>query len=476
MSQNGLKLIAFLGFVAAGLTTNQALAAMTTLKQVQVSNGSQIDLLFDGKVGKSQARAEFFNDVIQISLNDVSVYPAKISSVNGGPLTKIFAYQYAPKLVRCRLTVNGKAEDFKDRLQIVTNGKVLSLRLVGAADKSDQIAVQAAHPAKAPSREDARSAEVAKASAKQERAENQPREIETAKADSGQAALLERVMKSAAPSKSVPVSVVKDNDAKDNASERSRDRDRDRDGDRKSKNSLSGAKPLPSPMGVMVKLLGVIGLFGAMAFVAKKFFHGKNVNLGTNRALNARIARSAASEGGWMSALGGFARSAAAGIGRKDKMIEVLSNHYLGPKKSIAVVRIMGRTLVLGVTNDSINLISQISQGSDASGAGDDLELGDDENLDLESLIAQGALKASMGSHHAAGASRAQAPAPSQKQQVRVAPQAPNVGSRPLPGLDSAVAASSQFAAMMQQEAKKPAASAGVRSQIRSRLEGLKQL
>jgi flagellar biogenesis protein FliO len=288
-------------------------------------------------------------------------------------------------------------------------------------------------------------------------------------------------MKSA-PSKPIPV--VKENDGKEAASERSRERESEKKS-QNSKNSLSGAKPLPSPMGVMMKLLAVIGLFGAMAFIAKKFFHGKNVNLGGNRALNARIAKSAAKEGGWMSALGGFARSAASGLGRKDKMIEVLSNHYLGPKKSIAVVRIMGRTLVLGVTNDSINLISQISQPAGSGAAVDDMDLGlgshesDDENVDLEALIAQGALNAAMGNNRASRGNPA-APAPAQNKQVRASSQSLNagasVGSRPLPGLDSAVAATSQFAAMMNQEVKKPASTPNVRSQIRSRLEGLKQL
>src|SRR4051794_32539193 len=79
--------------VAFGLLSAQASHAITVLKQVQVSNGSQIDLLFDGKVQKTQIQTEFMGDVIQLSIQDVSVYPAKISSVNGGSLTKIFAYQ-----------------------------------------------------------------------------------------------------------------------------------------------------------------------------------------------------------------------------------------------------------------------------------------------------------------------------------------------------------------------------------------------
>src|SRR3954466_3355335 len=99
----------FLGVVLVfGSLTAKNASALTTLKQVQVSGGSQVDLLFDSKIGKTQVRTEFFGDTIQINLSDVSVYPAKISSVSGGSLTKIFAYQYAPKLVRCRLTIKGK--------------------------------------------------------------------------------------------------------------------------------------------------------------------------------------------------------------------------------------------------------------------------------------------------------------------------------------------------------------------------------
>src|SRR4051812_3031830 len=94
------KKLAILVAATAGLTLASPGAwAVTSLKQLQISNGSQIDLLFDGKVQKNQIRTEFFNDIIQLSVQDVSVYPAKISSVNGGALTKIFAYQYAPKLV-----------------------------------------------------------------------------------------------------------------------------------------------------------------------------------------------------------------------------------------------------------------------------------------------------------------------------------------------------------------------------------------
>ena len=52
-------------------------------------------------------------------------------------------------------------------------------------------------------------------------------------------------------------------------------------------------------------------------------------------------------------------------MGRKDaqskgRMIRVLANSYIGVKKSISLVEVPGAVLVLGVTNDHINLLARI--------------------------------------------------------------------------------------------------------------------
>src|ERR1051326_3524548 len=149
-----MRLTPFKILISAALFSVPAPAlASLNLKQVQVTGGSQVDLLFDGKISRSQIKTEFFGDTIQLSFMDVAVYPAKISSVSGGDLTKIFAYQYAPKLVRCRLSVKGKAEDFKARMVIEQKGKILSVRLGGG--HTDQIASHAAAPAAARDADDA---------------------------------------------------------------------------------------------------------------------------------------------------------------------------------------------------------------------------------------------------------------------------------------------------------------------------------
>jgi flagellar protein FliO/FliZ len=43
-----------------------------------------------------------------------------------------------------------------------------------------------------------------------------------------------------------------------------------------------------------------------------------------------------------------------------DKMIRVLANQYMGMKKSISLVQVPGAILVIGISGDSIHLLTQI--------------------------------------------------------------------------------------------------------------------
>lgn len=47
-------------------------------------------------------------------------------------------------------------------------------------------------------------------------------------------------------------------------------------------------------------------------------------------------------------------------FGTADKPIRVLSTGFLGPKKSIAMVEVAGRVLILGVANEQITLLSSL--------------------------------------------------------------------------------------------------------------------
>lgn len=47
--------------------------------------------------------------------------------------------------------------------------------------------------------------------------------------------------------------------------------------------------------------------------------------------------------------------------GKSNMQIKVLSQHYLGPKKSLAIVRVAGESILIGVTDQNINMIKALS-------------------------------------------------------------------------------------------------------------------
>ncbi len=331
-----------------GLVSSIPSFGALNLKQVQVGNSphsSEVTLLFDGKIDKNKVKLEFFNDIVQLSLSDVAVYPAKIFSVNSNVLAKVFAYQYAPDLVRCRLTIKGKAENFKDRIRLSPSGKVLTLRL-DAGPTVDQIGVQASQAQRVAPSESANvtAGKVAPTVAKVE--------------DPEEKALLEKVLKAGAP---VGVHAVAPEKAQEKTQEKSQDKAQEKAQDKFSQNAseqqpLATGKPLPSPLKAMGKLALVVGMFVVAALGFKRMMLNRKGRVD-------RVEKRSGVFGSLKGAFGAFAGKAAA----REQMIEVIGTHYLGPKKSIMIVKVAGQNLVLGVTDHQINLISKLGEGDLAS-------------------------------------------------------------------------------------------------------------
>lgn len=53
--------------------------------------------------------------------------------------------------------------------------------------------------------------------------------------------------------------------------------------------------------------------------------------------------------------------SKAKSIGGKKAKIEVLHQHFLGPKKSVALIQVAGEAILIGVTDNSINMIKSVA-------------------------------------------------------------------------------------------------------------------
>jgi len=120
----------------------------------------------------------------------------------------------------------------------------------------------------------------------------------------------------------------------------------------------------------LLKFVFVVGIFLMFSVVLKKMMEGRSIQKesGEIQGVPDHEIVSALNRSGISYLLSFFARFGRVGlskIGRKEEMIEILSTHYIGPKQRIAVVRVCGKKMVLGIASDSISLISQLPDGTD---------------------------------------------------------------------------------------------------------------
>lgn len=426
---------------AFGFTT-QAFAVIN-LKKVQITDGSQIELIFDGKIGSNQIKTEFVRDNIQLSLSDVSVYPAKVSMVSGMELTKVFAYQYAPKLVRARFTVKGDASQYQNRIQVKTNGKIVTVRLLPGG--KDQVAASASSAERA-------SKDVEKV------AKEEPTPQKEAELSGEEKMLLDRVISNAQ-------SKAEKNEEKADAKEAASDTKEN--AKNKKSGQLTSGKPLPSPMRSIGVMLFIVGLLGLFLMFMKRLKGG---------SMNAKVKNA--------KGLTGLLGKISGNLANRN-MIEVISTHNLGPKKSIVMVKIQNRMLVLGMTNDSVNLITEFKANESEEEVDEELA----DSLDV-SDFAEGLKKFEKSEGPAFGASPAKKSALGDLAAAALgmkkpAPKAPAVTTAANRAVASAYASAGSkapaganaagvpaFAEVMKTESTKPS----IRAQIKSRVEGMKQL
>lgn len=423
--------------LTVGLIALGASAQAANLKKVQVADASRIDILFDSKISPKQIKTEFFGDIVQLSLSDVSVYPARVTSVSGGEITKVFAYQYAPKLTRCRITVKGGADTFKDRFEVKADGKSISIRTLGG---EKAVVQKAAAPVRA--------------------AEPTTVEVNTQGLGDSEKALLDRVMKNPSKSAEKPSEKAENSEELPVVSSK-------KDSAKESQTRLTDGKPLPSPFRSFAMLGIVLAVFFGSVLLFKKLKSGRSQNsLPTGQGGFAKI----------IAQVGGSFKGVS-----KGKMIEVIANHHIGPKKSISVVRIGDRQLVLGITNDSINLITQLGETDGIAAAVH--QDSDFEQIAMESIRTEATRSVASPAPQASAAQ----PTGSKTRlgaliDNHVVAQKPAVTGS-VPRAHAARAYSSSTSSEVQaanrdfdQEVIAAPKPSGVRAQIRSKLEGYKPL
>ena len=118
----------------------------------------------------------------------------------------------------------------------------------------------------------------------------------------------------------------------------------------------------------MIRMIIVLVLFGLQLSAAESVSE-ENIPLKMTQTQSAQVAPIGGQRIfmliGLLAVIAGGAYIVAKKVGRPglsgQTQIKVLTQHFLGPKKSLAIVRVAGESILIGVTDNSINLIKSLS-------------------------------------------------------------------------------------------------------------------
>jgi flagellar biogenesis protein FliO len=308
-----LVVLAMVGFFIA----QYANSAPINIRGIAVTSPNQVTLQLDGVVAKGNVNLEFVRDNIQFSLQNSSIYPAKMLHAEDSVFNKIFAYQYSPQLVRIRFTVPGAAENHQGRVQWSQSGNEIIIKFAGST--------QTATP--------------------QNKTQNNEKQTEknptTQVAElAAEQKLLERVIKSS-EAQPAAVQLGRTKDLQKESQKESL-------GNSSEKSTLLAKKPAGPSLGrAFFSMVLVVGGLGLVLFFIKR----KKNPLQAHKVSGSKV-------GNWLTQ--NFGSLMPNSMRSKKSFIEVMGQHALGPKQSIVVVKIKGQQFVLGVTHDHVQLITQM--------------------------------------------------------------------------------------------------------------------
>ncbi len=303
-----LKLSGFVaGIVLVGFGTT-AWAGSHTVREVKIPGNGVAQIHLDGVPPKGALELDYVRDIVQLSIQNSTIYPAKILHSDSGEeaFSKVFAYQYAPNLVRIRFTVGGKADVYRGKVKLEQKGKMLTVRFPEAiANQGDQSDREQSLLAKV----------LGQAASVGKQVEEKPATPEVKEAKPVEVPVSEAVAP-VAETKPAKLTGTRANPAP----------------------QLGGARSGVSPLRSLFAMFLVVGGLGMVLVYVK------------SRKKGVQGKRNGDS---WFSQV-------LSGAKRNTSYIEVLASHALGPKQSITVVRIRDQKFVLGVTQDSVQLITQL--------------------------------------------------------------------------------------------------------------------
>ncbi len=295
-------LIAGCAILVSVFNLSSAQAGSSTIREVELK-GNNTEILLDSAIDKRSVQVDYVRDIVQFSISNATIYPAKMMHADQAVFSKVFAYQYSPSLVRIRFSVENNAEQFKNKIKWSIEGK--------------KISIQFSAPAAPVAKIDNEKSLLEKITAAAQRTELKTTPKAEAKSEAKTEAKVESKT-TEATTETHPLNLG---------------------GTGKKPIKLAGAKSGPSAFRSFLAMLLVVGGLGLVLIYVKRKKAG---------GIQARKAGSS-----WFSNLLPQAK-------KQKPMMEVVATHVLGPKQSIVVMKIRGQQFVLAVTAENIQLITQL--------------------------------------------------------------------------------------------------------------------
>ena len=302
-------------FILAFLCLFSALASagdpkLVNLEDINVTRTNDavnLDLSFNQNFTAKSLRPIYERNFVQFVVNGVGVNSAKLIPVPNSNVEKIFVYQYAPGIARVRLILKNDNQWAKGRIRIwnASGNRIrFSVKDVLAQHAPKNVAVASAASAE----EQVMLKEVVK-NTKEISDSNGGTRLDR---EHGSSSGMARVTPTA-PVVSVLSASAKGNLAPDEI----------------------GVKHDPSQyfLRMALSLLGVVGLFIAAAFGLKKYAGKLDLKK--------------------------------LPFGKKERLIQVVATHRLGKSQAISLVKITGEYMVIGLSGESVSLITKLGSEVD---------------------------------------------------------------------------------------------------------------
>ncbi len=302
---------------------------ITDIREEPRQDGSHIvEFRFSAPIEKDRIAVEFQRNFIQLSLKGVTAYPARTKNLEHSKLDKVFTYQYQPDLARARVLLKGLAAEIQSSTAWEIDGNALRVIL----NASQGAVVSAAGAAN-------KSAAILPAKAKVSDSIKTKAAAPNSKLDAEDDKLIQEILsKTNEPAKIEKTAVaastanVATQDAAKTQNAFASTEDQPVFSSEKTTGSQAVvAKEKTSPAAkVFGSLLMVIGIIGAGALAFRRFALGKGI-----------------------------------GLQKQGRVIEVLANQTLGPKRSIALVKVLDQYMVVGMGGENMTLLANLGNNVD---------------------------------------------------------------------------------------------------------------